>query len=372
MNQTRAHRVVFVGGGHAHLYSLKNADKLIREDALITVVGPDQHHYYSGMGPGMLSRIYTPEDARVDIPSLIHSRGGGFIRGHITAVDPDKKTLSVDTGETLAYDIASFNVGSHVPLNLIDGAEQEAYPVKPIENLEVLREKIISKSKISTPVILIIGAGPAGVELAGNIQRLVHSHAGKAEIILAGSEHRILPRFPEKAGILAQNSLIERGITIMPGCMISSMHKGIARTETGKEISYDLAVLTIGIQPKRIFGGFGIEIAQNGSLMVNTCLQSTTHPDIFGGGDCITFKKSPLDMVGVYAVKQAPILFHNIRALLKGEPLKEFVPQKRYLLIFNLGDGTGIFIRGSIIFRAKLAFKLKDFIDRRFISQFQI
>jgi NADH dehydrogenase FAD-containing subunit len=105
--------------------------------------------------------------------------------------------------------------------------------------------------------------------------------------------------------------------------------------------------------------------------MVNNYLQSTSHPDIFGGGDCVTFRNMRLDMVGVYAVRQAPLLLHNIQARLKGGPLKEFVPQKRYLLIFNLGDGKGIFVRSPLVLKGKWAFRLKDFIDKRFISRFQ-
>ena len=372
MHLAQPKKVVFVGGGHAHLYSLKHAEKLIREGAQVVVVGPDRYHYYSGMGPGMLSRIYYPEEARVDIPALIEPTGATFVRGRVTGIHPDSKTLHLDTGETLDYDLVSFNVGSYVPLDLIAGAEKEAYPVKPIEGIESLRQEILSLSSTSSPKILIIGAGPAGVEIAGNILRLVNQNKGKAQITMAGSEDRVLPRFSKKAGIIAHESLTGRGITILDNCMISALGNRAAHTARGGEIAYDIAVLTIGIQPKQVFTGSGIRTARNGSLLVNNCLQSVSHPEIFGGGDCITLDQTPLDMVGVYAVKQAPILFHNIMSFLSGKPLKKFRPQKNYLLIFNLGDGTGIFVRRSFVFRAKSAFILKDFIDRRFISQFQV
>ncbi len=371
MDRKQGSRIVFVGGGHAHLYSLLHADRLIREGAEVVLVGPDQYHYYSGMGPGMLSRIYGPDDVRIDVQRLIESRGGRFVRGEVTGIDPGARSLSIDTGESLEYDIVSFNLGSYVPADLITGAENEAYPVKPIKNLEALRQAILAYIHASTPRILVIGAGPAGVEITGNILRLVNNSAARADVTLAGAEERLLPRFPLKAGLLAQESLSGRGVTIMPSCQVSSLEKGTARTADGNEIPYDLAVLTTGIRPKQVYEGSGIETAPNGSLLVNEFLQSTSHPAVFGGGDCITFRKQHLDMVGVYAVKQAPVLFDNIRARLLGEPLKEFVPQKTYLLIFNLGDGTAIFVRSPIVFRAKWAFTLKDTIDRRFISRFQ-
>ncbi len=75
--------------------------------------------------------------------------------------------------------------------------------------------------------------------------------------------------------------------------------------------------------------------------MVNRFLQSTTHPEIFGGGDCIYFQKSPMDKVGVYAVRENPVLFHNLLAGMEGGNLQPFDPGGNYLLIFNLGDGEG-------------------------------
>ena len=371
MNKTRKARVVFVGAGHAHLYSLKNAGLLIRQRAEVIVIGPDQYHYYSGMGPGMLSGIYKPDDVRVDVQRLAFSSAARFIKGHVTGIDPRRKSLHLDNGEKLSYDIASFNVGSSVRVDLVKGAETEAYPIKPIKNLVVLKKTILSQIISSIPRILIIGTGPAGVEIAGNIERLVSQNGGKAEIILAGAEESLLTRFPEKAGLFARDSLLKRGVTILSRCLVSSLGNGTARTPDGREIAYDIAVLATGIRPTQVFDGSGIDTAQNGSLMVNNYLQSTSHPDIFGGGDCVTFRNMRLDMVGVYAVRQAPLLLHNIQARLKGGPLKEFVPQKRYLLIFNLGDGKGIFVRSPLVLKGKWAFRLKDFIDKRFISRFQ-
>ena len=76
------------------------------------------------------------------------------------------------------------------------------------------------------------------------------------------------------------------------------------------------------------------------------------HPEIFGGGDCIYFQDQPMDKVGVYAVRENPVLLHNLMASLDGDALEAFDPGRDYLLIFNLGDGTGIFRKisdGNII-----------------------
>jgi len=364
-------RVVFAGGGHAHLYSLKHADRLVRQGAEITVIGPDRYHYYSGMGPGLLSGIYAPDDVRIDIQGLIEKKGGRFVKGYVTGIDPYKKRLFTEGGETFEYDIASFNLGSRVQVESIQGGERETFPVKPIGNLYALRQTILSMTATSVPRILVIGTGPAGVEVAGNIWRVVSQNRGRAEIILAGPDGSLLPRLPDKAGIHARDSLTGRGITILFNSLISSLDKGIAHTRNGSDISYDICVIATGARPNKIFYDSGIETAGNGSLVVNSCLRSTSQPNIFGGGDCITLDTKQLDMVGVYAVRQAPSILYNILASIRGETLKEFVPQKNYLQILNLGNDDGILIYKPLVLRGRWAFMLKNLVDKRFISRFR-
>jgi NADH dehydrogenase FAD-containing subunit len=365
-------RLVLVGGGHAHLYSLKYADQLRDSGAEVMLISLDRFHYYSGMGPGMLSRIYQPEEVRFAIQTLVESRGGLFRMGKVTSVDGDNRTVFLEDGERLPYDLVSFNVGSHVPMDLITGAESEAFPVKPIETLERVRKVILEKIKKGDPRILLIGGGPAGVELAGNIWRLIQRNGAQARIILANSANRLLPTFDEKAGHLAEQSLLGRGIEVVSNFMATSMAQGIARSQSGEELSYDVAILTIGIVPPRLFIDSNLETSKDGALLVNDHLQAKSHAEIFGGGDCIAIEGNPLNRVGVYAVREAPILFRNLVASLEGTNLITFKPQKRYLLIFNLGDGTGIFVRGGLVWKGRLAFTIKNRIDKGFMSKFQV
>ena len=96
------------------------------------------------------------------------------------------------------------------------------------------------------------------------------------------------------------------------------------------------------------------------------------YPNIFGGGDCISLKDRKIDRVGVYAVRENPILHNNLMAALEGGQMEEFTPQESYMLIFNMGDGTGIFVRNSWVWGGWLAFKLKDYVDTSFMKKFQV
>jgi NADH dehydrogenase FAD-containing subunit len=124
--------------------------------------------------------------------------------------------------------------------------------------------------------------------------------------------------------------------------------------------------------PSTLFRKSGIMIGASNGILVNGYLQSVAHPEIFGGGDCIDFRDQRLDKVGVYAVMEGPILYRNLGAALEGGSMATFRPQQRYMLIFNLGDGTGLLRRGNVIWRGRLAMALKNYIDTKFMRKFQV
>lgn len=105
---------------------------------------------------------------------------------------------------------------------------------------------------------------------------------------------------------------------------------------------------------------------------MNRYLYHPSHHEIFGGGDCVSLQNDPLPKVGVHAVKQNRILYHNILAALEGGQYIEFRPQRRFLLVLNMGDGKGILWRGRFVLDGRFAFILKDYIDRKFMSRFQV
>jgi NADH dehydrogenase FAD-containing subunit len=222
-----------------------------------------------------------------------------------------------------------------------------------------------------TPQLLIVGGGPAALELTGNLWRLVHSLGTTASITLLGGSH-FLSSMPQKAQRYARKSLVTRNIDIVEGAHVSRLIDRLAVLEDGRAFPFDLALLAWGIRPSQLFRESGLPTGKDGGLLVNACLQSVAYPEIFGGGDCISFEKRPLDKVGVYAVRQNPILYTNLLAALEGKDLGVFQPQDTYLLIYNLGNGTGIFYHGNRVWKGRLIFHLKDYIDRRFMRKFQV
>ena len=127
--------LLLIGGGHAHMVTLANLHTFVEKGHRVTVVGPSAFHYYSGMGPGMLGGTYSPEDIRFATQHVVEKKGGTFVLAKAISVDADQKTVGLDNGETVSFDVVSFNAGSYVPrLDLAEGA-RDVYAVKPIERL---------------------------------------------------------------------------------------------------------------------------------------------------------------------------------------------------------------------------------------------
>lgn len=103
-------------------------------------------------------------------------------------------------------------------------------------------------------------------------------------------------------------------------------------------------------------------------MLVNSWLQSVAYPKIFWGGGCISLESNPLGRVGVYAVRQNPVLYPNLLATLEGMKLQPFVPQKACLLVFNMGNERGMLWQRNFLWEGRLAFFLKDYVDRKFLN----
>lgn len=368
---TMQKRLVLIGAGHAHMVTLQNLQHFVEKGHAVTVIGPSEHHYYSGMGPGMLGKTYRPEEIRFAVKKMTESRGGTFVKGKAQRLDPERKIIFLEDGQEIPYDVASCNAGSYVPG--LEGLDQSAniFTVKPIERLQQAQEQIVRMGMAGNGRIAIVGGGASSVEVAGNITALLEKHGltGVSVQIFAGKG--LLSRFPDWIGRHAEKSLVRRGVEVQKGSYVSGMADGEITLQSGETHPADLIFLARGVRPSRMFADSNLPTGPDGGLLVNRYLQCTEHPEIFGGGDCIYFEDDPLDKVGVYAVRQNPVLFANLMAALAGSPLQPFNPGGKYLLIFNLGDGTGILSKGVIRLTGKLAFTLKDYIDRKFMRAFQ-
>ncbi|MFZ5766806.1 MAG: NAD(P)/FAD-dependent oxidoreductase [Thermodesulfobacteriota bacterium] len=366
-------RLVLIGGGHAHMVTLANLNAFVRKGYEVTVIQPSEYHYYSGMGPGMLGGTYRPDDIRFATRRVVEKQGGRFVLGKAAFIDTRQQfVLLADSDRTLPYDVLSCNAGSFVPTDIIATLNHpDIFTVKPIESLLRARERILELSRDRVIDIAVVGGGPSSIEISGNIRQLCRNAGVAPPRICVYAGARLLTRAPEKVGRLARRSLTERGIDIVEKVYVDRIEPDRIVLQNGETRNADIIFTAIGVRPSPLFADSALPTGPDGGLRVNRFLQCVSQANIFGGGDCIHFDPAPLDKVGVYAVRENPVLFANLMAALEGGNLHPFDPGGRYLLIYNLGDGNGIFCKWAVIFGGTLAFRLKDYIDRRFMARFQ-
>ena len=363
--------LVIVGAGHAHLTVLKNLTEFKDAGHRVTVVSSSPLHYYSGMGPGMLSGIYRPEEIRFNVKKMSEDRGAAFVEDNVVKIRPREKKIDLHSGNEVSYDVLSLNTGSYVPAKEAMTADESVFKVKPIEKLLLARRRIIKDLKDKVLKITVVGGGPTGVEVAGNLERLVKNESGRCRITLVAGM-RLLSEFKSSVRQHALKSLTSRDVHVIEGARVTAVLDRKTELSNGGVLDNDYVFMAVGVKPSSLFIDSGLPVGQDGGMLVNKFLQSVAYPELFGGGDCISFKPRPLAKVGVYAVRQNPILFHNLLNTLNGGALQEFVPQDTFLLALNMGDGTAVVRWHSLIWGGPLGFALKNYIDRKFMKTFQV
>ena len=354
--------IALAGGGHANLHALRRTAELTGRGFDVVLVDPSEHLHYSGMATGVLSGSYEPGENRIGIRRLVERGGGRFVRGRVAEVLHGDRILLLDDGRTVRYDAVSFCLGSETR-----GADGTV-PVKPVYNLEGVRKRLVAADPGAAPRVAIVGGGAAGCEVAANLAALVRDAGVGGEISVVEAAPDLLPASPKAARRIMRARLGELGIRVVLGRRAAAVDGG-AVLEDGGEIPADLVLAATGVAPPDVFARSGLATGDDGALWVDRHLRSPNDPRVFGGGDAVAFRGGRLPQFGVYAVRQGPVLYRNLQAALTGEPLSSYRPQRRYLYVLDLGDGTGLAIYGPLANRSRPALRLKHLIDRRFLRE---
>jgi NADH dehydrogenase FAD-containing subunit len=203
------------------------------------------------------------------------------------------------------------------------------------------------------------------------LERLAKNESGRCRITLVAGT-RLLSGFRDSVRKHALKSLTSRDVQVIEGARVAAVKDRKTELSNGDVLDNDYVFMAVGVKPSSLFVDSDLPVGQDGGMLVNKFLQSVAYPELFGGGDCISFKPQPLAKVGVYAVRQNPILLHNLLSTLNGSTLQEFIPQDTFLLALNMGDGTAVVRWHSLIWGGPLGFTLKNYLDRKFMKTFQV
>jgi NADH dehydrogenase FAD-containing subunit len=365
-----ARRIVLVGAGHAHLYALRNAAAFARRGCRLVVVAPEDF-WYSGLATGVLGGIYPPSLDRIDIAALIEGTGAELVRKAMTGLDCDRRRVLLDDGSTIGFGALSLNLGSAVPP--IPGIGEQHYAAKPVTRLIALRAELESRFRDQPDgeiTVAVVGGGVTGCEIAAAVAELARRH-GVAVAIVVYAGDRLLADLPPTGAKRLARHLRRHGIDIRQDARVDSVDGARLVLADGSSEPFDYLVNATGLTPPPLTRVTGLPTTDDGALVVDETLMSPGADGVFAAGDCSAFAGQALPRVGVYAIRQSPILFHNLMAFVDGDDLQRFLPQKRYLSIMTLGDGRGFARRAGLWCQGRAAFRLKDWIDRRFLAAHQ-
>lgn len=367
-------RVVLIGAGHAHLYLARRAAEFRRRGIELILVDPTGF-WYSAMATGMLGGRYSREEDHVDAHALITRSGGRAVRASASRIDLAERVVHLDTGDPIEYDVLSLNIGSVTQSSEVAGAAERAWTVKPIADLWSLRLELEQRFRDDPQrgaQVVVVGGGATGCEVAANIDGLARRWGSRAKITLLTRGSRLVEELPERADELLREFFGARSAEIHFATALESVESGAVTTDDGREHEFDALVLATGLSAPPLVRELGLPVTEDGRLKLTSELHAVGDDRVFGAGDCACPEGHVLPRLGVFAVREAPVLLHNLLALLEGRRLKAFEPQERWLTILNLGDGTALATRGQFVLHGSISMWLKERIDRRFMRKYRL
>ncbi|MGA8210582.1 MAG: NAD(P)/FAD-dependent oxidoreductase [Nocardioidaceae bacterium] len=316
------HRVVVIGSGFGGLFATK---ELSKADVEITMVAKTTHHLFQPLlyqvATGILSEGEIAPPTR---EVLSGQRNARVILGEVVDIDLEARTVTshvLNRVTVTPYDSLIVAAGAGQSYFGNDQFAEFAPGMKSIDDALELRGRIFGAfelAEIATDeaeiqrllTFVVVGAGPTGVEMAGQIAELAHRTLAKdfrrintreATIILLDAAPQVLPPFGEKLGAKAQASLEDLGVSVQLGAMVVDVDEwGIeVKDKDGarRRIESSTKVWAAGVQAsplgKLLGEQSGAPVDRAGRVGVNPDLTLPGHPEVFVVGDMISLDHLP-------------------------------------------------------------------------------
>lgn len=373
-----APHLLLAGCGHTHLHVLEALARGRLRGVRATLVSATEEYFYSGMIPGVLAGLYAPEAARFLPPRLARGAGAEWVHGTVARVDAAARRVELDDGRTLPYDHLSLNLGSGLAADHLPGVAEHALPVKPMREALRIRTAAAEAVARGTPRrparIAVVGGGSAGVEVALCVDAWLARRHGRERhrvtVLERGGE--VLAGYPAGFRRRARSLLRERGIEVRTGAAVEAVGESEVGLEGGETAPCDLTVWATGPRAPDLLRESGLPVDGRGYLRVLPTLEVPGLGSVSGGGDCVSVEGYPwMDRAGVYAVREGEALARNLALCFEGRERVPYEPQRGWLSLMNTGSGGALLSYRGLSAHGAAAWRLKDWIDRRFMRRFR-
>ncbi|MGX1128123.1 NADH dehydrogenase [Streptomyces glaucescens] len=282
MKQHGKHRIVVLGAGYAGAYAAGNlARRLSPADTEITVVNAERD---------FVERLRLHQLAagqEIEARKLTDVFAGTGIRlrlARVTAVDPERQVVTVadaDGGGDLGYDTLLYTLGSHVADHGVPGVAEHAFDVTGRPSALRLRERLDGLGgQGEGGSVLVVGDGLTGIETATEI---AESRPGLSVTLIAGGE--LGARLSAGARSHLRQACDRLGITVVERTSVEAVEATRVLCADGTALASDATVWTAGFAVSPIAAAGGLEVTDDGRIVVDRTMRSVSHPNVYAAGD---------------------------------------------------------------------------------------
>src|SRR3954462_6218649 len=355
------HRVVVIGGGFGGLQAVS---KLTRLPVEITLIDRRNFHLFQPLTYQVATGALSPDEVAYPLRAIFKRRRNvRVLLGEVKGVDLDGRTVRVEPGVgegaplTIPYDTLIAAGGSRYSYFGHDEGETYAHEVKSLESALNVRAQILSAfeaAELETDeerrrawlTFVVVGAGPTGVEMAGQIGELARDTLRRefrvmdpreGRVLLVEMADRVLTSFPESLSEKASRSLEHLGVTPLLSHTVVDIddqsvtveaHGGSTEHIPARTVIWAAGVTAASLA-RRLGEATGAEIDRAGRVTVEPDLTLPGHPEVFALGDMVLVKGEdgePQSLLGVAAgaMQQGRPAAKVVKARLRGRDHKPF------------------------------------------------
>ncbi|MFZ9132459.1 MAG: selenide, water dikinase SelD [Gemmobacter sp.] len=360
--------LVLVGGGHAAALVLRAWGMDPLAGVRLTLINPDPVAPYTGMLPGLVAGHYRRADLMIDLMRLGRHAGARVILGVAEGIDREARLIHVPGRPPVAYDVALLDIGIGSAPPALAGFAAHGVAAKPLGPFAARWEGFVAEVEAgrAPASVAVLGGGIGGVELALAMAWRLRARVPRITLIDPGEVLKgVAPA--TRRQLLAH--LARAGVVVMAGATPARVEAAGVVLGDGRTVEAALVVGVAGARPQGWLGQTGLDLHE-GFVRVTPTLQAVNDPAIFAAGDCAHLDHAPRPKAGVFAVRAAPILHHNLRAALSGGRMRAFRPQRDYLKLVSTGARHAVADRSGFRLGGAWLWRWKDRIDRRFMARF--
>lgn len=356
-------RILILGGGFAGIECARKLESYFMRDVSveITLVSEDNFFLFTPMLPQVASGMIETRHIIIPIRALFTKTE--FYESKIKNIDPYGKIVNLEgtnekRGISLQYDFLVLALGSQTNFFGIDKMEERAYSMKTLNDAVVLRNRVIDMLeqaenekdpilKKSLLTFVIVGAGFAGIETAGELMDLLldarkyypHINREDIRVVILEAVSFILPGFNENLASFTLKKLKQRGIDIKLNTKLASFSGTEVIIEDVTELAKNpinqpkigsiqtrTLIWTAGVTPVDTIKNSVFKTSK-GRIIVNEFLEVPEFSGVFAVGDCCYAlnlqTQKPYPPTAQNAEAQAKIAAYNLHSLIKNNQKKK-------------------------------------------------